>query len=81
MPKLQLWCTDWGKVWSCGPWHTPLWPNVSLQNNRFDCENTLLQVLCQWLRITGSNLDGNGDAKLCLDAKDEAKTKAECGGT
>ena len=79
VPKLQLWCTDWGKVWGCGQGHTPLWPNASLQNNRCDCGNTLLHVLCRWLRVTGPNLNGNGDAKLGLDDEDKATNKAECG--
>ena len=78
VPKLQLWCTDWGKVWGCGQGHTPLWPNASLQNNRCDCGNTLLHVLCRWLRVTGPNLNGNSDAKLGLDDEDKTKVKAEC---
>ena len=34
------------------------------------CGNTLLHVLCRWLRVTKSNLGGNGDAKLDLGAKE-----------
>ena len=79
VPKLQLWCTDWGKVWGCGQGNTPLWPNASLQNNRCGCGNTLLHVLCRWLRVTGPNLNGNDDAKLGLDDEDKAKIKAGCG--